>query len=113
MGMIFAFLRWRGAPWAVGAIIAAAMVVQFGDRQYKKGFAAAETEHAAEIVKMQISVDSATAVIRNQATDLEKYRNAARMLAMELDNEILSDGNSCVPSPDELQRARDRWKGSN
>ena len=93
-------------------LAAFALLLWFGNRKYDEGHAAAEAEHAAEIVKMQINVDSATAITRRQASELESYRDAARMLAMETDNEILADGNACVPTPDELRRAKRRWAGS-
>lgn len=92
--------------------LVAAFLLWFDNRAYDRGYAAAMAERQSEIAAMQKLVDAASAMTRRQAGELEAYREAARMLAMETDNEILSDGNACVPTPDELQRARRRWSGS-
>ena len=84
----------------------------FGDRQYDKGYAAAEAKHAADMVVIEVALKSAADETQRQASELEAYREAARMLAMETDNEILADGNACVPTPDELRRAKRRWGSS-
>ncbi len=111
MGLISWFMSPLGRGLAAFALVAA-FLLWFADRHYDRGFAAAEAERVAEIAAMQQRADAATAETRRQAGELESYRDAARMLAMETDNEILSDGNACVPTPDELQRARKRWASS-
>lgn len=103
------------SPLGRGVLAFAAVglfLLWFGDRQYDKGYAAAVADNQAVIEKIQIEVDQATAETRRQAGELESYRDAARMLAMETDNEILADGNACVPTPDELRRAKRRWSSS-
>ena len=98
-GLALVLALWAGLLW-------------FGNAQYDKGYAAAVADQQAEIEAMQQRLDATSAVTRRQAGELESYREAAKMLAMESDNEILADGNACLPTPDELQRARTRWAGS-
>lgn len=90
----------------------AAFLAWFSDKRYDAGFEAAMEFREAEIRLIQRRVDQVTQETLRQASELEAYREAARMLAMETDNEILADGNACVPTPDELQRARRRWSSS-
>ena len=97
--VVLVIALWAGLLW-------------FGNRKYDKGYAAAVADNQAVIEKIQIEVDQATQITRRQASELEAYREAARMLAMETDNEILADGNACVPTPDELRRAKRRWGSS-
>ena len=111
MGLIKFAMSPLGRGLAAFALVAA-FLLWFADRHYDRGYAAAEAVRAAEIAAMQQRVDAASDVTRRQAGELEGYRESARMLAMETDNEILADGNACVPTPDELQRARKRWAGS-
>lgn len=111
MGMIN-FLVSPWARWMAVFLVLSAGLIWFGHQQYDKGYAAAEAVRTAEIAAMQKRADAATDETRRQASELESYRDAARMLAMETDNEILADGNACVPTPDELQRARKRWASS-
>ena len=103
------------SPLGRGVLAFAAVglfLLWFSDRQYDKGYAAAVADNQAVIEKIQIEVDQATQITQRQASELEAYREAARMLAMETDNEILADGNACVPTPDELRRAKRRWGSS-
>jgi hypothetical protein len=114
MGLM-AIWKFIMSPLGRGVLAFAAVglfLAWFGDKRYDSGFAAAEEKHASEIRLIQIEVDQATAVTQRQAVELEGYREAAKMLAMETDNEILADGNACVPTADELQRARRRWSSS-
>lgn len=111
MGMMAWFMSPLGRGVAAFAVVAA-FLLWFADRNFDRGYAAAEAKRVAEIAAMQARADAASDVTRRQAGELESYRDAARMLAMETDNEILADGNACVPTPDELQRARKRWAGS-
>ena len=108
---------WKFLTSPFGRGIAAFLVIStgliwFGHNQYDKGYAAAVADNQAVIEKIQIEVDQATQITQRQASELEAYREAARMLAMETDNEILADGNACVPTPDELRRAKRRWGSS-
>ena len=108
---------WKFLTSPFGRGIAAFLVIStgllwFGTWQYNKGYAAAEAKHAADMVVIEVALKSAADETRRQASELEAYREAARMLAMETDNEILADGNACVPTPDELRRAKRRWGSS-
>ena len=97
--VVLVIALWAGLLW-------------FGNRKYDKGYAAAEAKHVADMVVIEVALKSAADETRRQASELEAYREAARMLAMETDNEILADGNACVPTPDELRRAKRRWGSS-
>ena len=97
--VVLVIALWAGLLW-------------FGNRKYDEGYAAAEAKHVADMVVIEVALKSAADETRRQASELEAYREAARMLAMETDNEILADGNACVPTPDELRRAKRRWGSS-
>ena len=108
---------WKFLTSPFGRGIAAFLVIStgliwFGHNQYDEGYAAAEAKHVADMVVIEVALKSAADETRRQASELEAYREAARMLAMETDNEILADGNACVPTPDELRRAKRRWGSS-
>lgn len=108
-------ISWFLSPLGRGVLAFAAVglfLAWFSDKRYDAGFAAAVEKHEAEIQLIQRRVDLVTQETQKQASELEAYREAAKMLAMETDNEILADGNACVPTTDELQRARRRWSSS-
>lgn len=93
--------------------IIAALWAYVDHRAFNRGYAAAEAVQAAQTRATQAKLDRTAIDLRKTAVDLENARDAARILAMENDREILADADPCKPSPAELQRAKRRWSVPN
>lgn len=95
-------------------VIIAALWAYVDHRAYGRGYAAAVAVQEAEKRAMQAKLDQGAAIILQKSADLERFRNIARTLAMEIDNEIISDpvDNLCVPTDIERLRAKRRWQAA-
>ena len=99
---------------AVLALLAAlgAVFLWIDRTAYNRGYAASNAKHEAATRATQAALDAGNEIILQKSADLERFRNLARTLAMEADNDITSDpvDNRCVPTDAERLRAKRRWQ---
>ena len=79
-------------------------------RGYARGAEASEARHKAQVAAVQWELDKAAASLRTSTVDLERYRDAARILAQGVEDETRADVDVCrVPKPTSVQRLQRRW----
>ena len=103
--------------WArviVPAVFLLGAYLWIDSRGYARGEAAAETRHLAEVAQMQEKLDQGAVEQQRLAADLESYKDAQRMLALEVEDEARNDplAGGRVPTDDSVRRLKRRWQAA-